>query len=148
MCFLWNTSSYIALASATEFKPSWNTGSVNSIPSFTPSFNLGAGAGMQQPAQGGVRTIGKSKPLTLNALGAGKIGYSSSKSLSAPAPAPAPAPTPVAAAPTPAPVAPVETPKVEEKKEEKVEEPVQSPETPAESVDEQVPSVVLGIFPV
>ena len=37
---------------------------------------------MQQPAQSSVRTLGKSKPITLSSLGAGKIGYNGSKSLS------------------------------------------------------------------
>lgn len=98
---------------------------------------------MQQPAQSSVRTIGKSKPLTLNSLGAGKIGYSGSKSLSAAAPV-VPTPVPVAEKVEevkPVEKAPVETPIVEEKKEEPVQ-PVATPETPEESVDDQTPSVV------
>ena len=54
---------------------------------------------MQQPAQSSVRTLGKSKPITLSSLGAGKIGYNGSKSLSTSTPAPA---TPAPAASTPA----------------------------------------------
>lgn len=90
-----------------------------------------------------MRTIGKSKPLTLNSLGAVKIGYSGSKSLSAPAPV-APTPAPVAEKVEevkPVEKAPVETPKVEEKKEEPVQS-VATPETPEESVEDQTPSVV------
>ena len=146
ICFSADRRSHCSIASANEFKPSWSTGSVSSIPSFTPSFNLGNNPGFQQPAQPAVRTIGKSKPLTLNALGAGKIGYSGSKSLSAAAPAPTPAPVKVEPTPAPAPAAPVETPKPVEKKEETIEQPVQTPETPVESVEESTPSAVFVIF--
>ena len=145
VCFFVDHLSYCFVASANEFKPSWSTGSVSSIPSFTPSFNMGNNPGFQQPTQPAVRTIGKSKPLTLNALGAGKIGYSGSKSLSAAAPTPAPAPVKSEPTPAPAPAASVETPKPVEKKEEKIEEPVQSPETPVETVEESTPSAVLFI---
>ena len=105
---------------------------------------------MQQPAQSSVRTLGKSKPITLSSLGAGKIGYNGSKSLSAstpaastPAPAPAtPAPATPAPATTPANPKPVETPKTEEKKVEEPIETVESLDTPEEMVEDTTPSVV------
>ena len=99
---------------------------------------------MQQPAQSSVRTLGKSKPITLSSLGAGKIGYNGSKSLSASTPAastPAPAPAP-APATTPATPKPVETPKTEEKKVEEPIETVESLDTPEEMVEDTTPSVV------
>ena len=99
---------------------------------------------MQQPAQSSVRTLGKSKPITLSSLGAGKIGYNCSKSLSASTPAPAPAPAPATPAPatTPATPKPVETPKTEEKKVEEPIETVESLDTPEEMVEDTTPSVV------
>ena len=93
---------------------------------------------MQQPAQSSVRTLGKSKPITLSSLGAGKIGYNGSKSLSASTPA---ASTP-APATTPANPKPVETPKTEEKKVEEPIETVESLDTPEEMVEDTTPSVV------
>ena len=93
---------------------------------------------MQQPAQSSVRTLGKSKPITLSSLGAGKIGYNGSKSLSASTPA---ASTP-APATTPATPKPVETPKTEEKKVEEPIETVESLDTPEEMVEDTTPSVV------
>ena len=138
-----------SLANAGEFKPSWASGNVSSIPSFTPSFAMGMNPnGMQQPAQSSVRTLGKSKPITLSSLGAGKIGYNGSKSLSTSTPAaPAPAPaapatsSPVAPA-TPSTPEPVETPKTQEKKEETPIETVESLDTPEEMVEDTTPSVV------
>ena len=102
---------------------------------------------MQQPAQSSVRTLGKSKPITLSSLGAGKIGYNGSKSLSTSTPAastPAPAPAPATSAPatTPATPKPVETPKTEEKKVEEPIETVESLDTPEEMVEDTTPSVV------
>lgn len=136
-----------SLANAGEFKPSWASGNVNSIPSFTPSFAMGMNPnGMQQPAQSSVRTLGKSKPITLSSLGAGKIGYNGSKSLSTSAPAPAAPAAPTTSNPvtpvTPSTPEPVETPKTEEKKEETPIETVESFDTPEEMVEDTTPSVV------
>ena len=100
---------------------------------------------MQQPAHSSVRTLGKSKPITLSSLGAGKIGYNGSKSLSASTPAastPAPAPATPAPTTTPATPKPVETPKTEEKKVEEPIETVESLDTPEEMVEDTTPSVV------
>ena len=102
---------------------------------------------MQQPAQSSVRTLGKSKPITLSSLGAGKIGYNGSKSLSASTsaastPAPAPVPATPAPATTPATPKPVETPKTEERKVEEPIETVESLDTPEEMVEDTTPSVV------
>ena len=100
---------------------------------------------MQQPAQSSVRTLGKSKPITLSSLGAGKIGYNGSKSLSTSTPAastPAPALTTPAPTTTPATPKPVETPKTEEKKVEEPIETVETLDTPEEMVEDTTPSVV------